>query len=80
MTYEETLARFSQLVGELLENDSVELTLETVADEVYGWDSLTHVRIILAAEAEFGVVFTTSEVGSLNNVRDIIDLIQSRSK
>jgi len=51
----------------------------TVASDVDGWDSLTHVGLIVAVEKAFAVRFTTKEVKGLANVGDFIRLIEKRT-
>ena len=52
----------------------------TVADAVPGWDSLSHARIIMAVEAEYGIHFKTVEVIRLRNVGDLQALIDRKLK
>jgi acyl carrier protein len=51
----------------------------TTAQDVDGWDSLTHINLIVAVEREFKIRFTTSEVQGLKNVGDLIDLIARKT-
>jgi acyl carrier protein len=77
---EEVLTRLSSLVGDLLELDELTLSMTTTAQHVAGWDSLAHVRIVLAAEQAFGVRFTTGEIASLKTVGDLVNLIKDHSR
>jgi acyl carrier protein len=45
------------------------------ADDVNGWDSLNHIRLMLAVSNAFGVKFTALEIGALKNVGELADLI-----
>jgi acyl carrier protein len=45
------------------------------AKDVDGWDSLTHIGLIFTAER-----FSTSEMGKLGNVGDLVALMQAESK
>jgi acyl carrier protein len=79
MNDEETLKRLSSLVADLLDLDSLVLTRSTTANDVEGWDSLAHVRIVVATEQEFGVRLSTSEIMSLRTVGELVDLVKSKS-
>lgn len=46
------------------------------AGDVKGWDSLTHIRLILAVEKQFGLKFRTSEVSSFRNVGDLAEMVR----
>ena len=58
--------------------DDWELTDFTVAADVPGWDSLSHVNVVLAVEGRFGVHFRNLEVLRLKNVGDLQRLVDSK--
>ena len=53
------------------------MTRETGAADVEGWDSLTHVTLVLTIEKAFAIRFKSSQVASLKNVGELADLIDS---
>ena len=57
---------------------NLEINSSTSAEDIEEWDSLTHVRLIISHELEFGLRFSTSEVGDLKTVQDLISLIASK--
>ncbi len=59
-------------------SDEAELTMSTTASDIPEWDSLAHVRLILAIERGFKLKFSAAEVSRLNNVGDLVDLIAAR--
>ena len=60
-----------------LPDDTV--TRSTTAADVDGWDSLSHINLIVAIEREFRIKFTTSEVVSLKNVGELVDLVAKKT-
>ena len=70
--------RLTEIFMDIFDLDSIELTPETTADDVSGWDSLTHIRLILTIQKAFQIKFSTSEVGNLKNVGDLVRLIKAR--
>jgi acyl carrier protein len=73
---------YSKLTGvfrEVFDEDDLKLMPETTADDVDGWDSLSHIRLILAVSKSFGVKFSASEIGGLKNVGEFVELIQKKS-
>jgi len=75
---DEILEQVQAVVADQLDRDDVALTMNTVAASVDGWDSLAHVRIMIAVEEEFGVRFDMSEITSLGNVGDLVRLIEAK--
>jgi acyl carrier protein len=70
--------RLTDIFTDIFDLDSIELTPETTADDVSAWDSLTHIRLILTIQKAFQIKFSTSEVGNLKNVGDLVKLIKAR--
>jgi acyl carrier protein len=45
------------------------------ADDVEGWDSLYHIRLMLHVQDAFEIKFSALEIGELKNVGDLANLI-----
>jgi len=45
---------------------------------VEGWDSLMHVSLMINVERAFKAKFSTTQVASLKNVGELVDLLESR--
>jgi acyl carrier protein len=71
--------RLSTIFEDVFDEDGIHLTPELSAKDVDGWDSLTHIRLILTVEKAFGIKFSTSEIGKLENVGGLVALIKSRA-
>lgn len=59
--------------------DDLELSADTSAADIDEWDSLNHIRFMIAVQNEFNVEFSTAEIGNLNNIGELVALIQSKS-
>jgi acyl carrier protein len=70
--------RLAEIFDDVFDEDSIHLTPELSARDVDGWDSLTHIRLILTIERTFKVKFSTSEIGKLETVGDLVALIKTR--
>jgi acyl carrier protein len=77
MTEQERLATLTQILRDLLGDDSIELTMNTVREDVPGWDSFNYVNFIVAVEAEYGVKFRIAEVESFPDVGAIVKAIDT---
>jgi len=75
----DTLARIRQVFRDVLDDDDLSLTRATTAADVPGWDSLAHVRLILAVQKEFKVKFSAAQVTKLKNVGELVDLVNQKS-
>lgn len=72
----EILARVQTIASDILNLPGLQLTEETTARDVPGWDSLTHVQIIIGVEQAFGIRMSATEVAQLENAGSLVDVIQ----
>jgi acyl carrier protein len=71
-------SRLAVVFNDVFDDETIEITPQLAAKDVDGWDSLTHIRLILSVEKAFKIRFTTAEVGNLENVGDLVALIRAR--
>lgn len=79
MLESEIRAKLTVLFRDVFDDDTLQIRDDMTAKDVEEWDSLTHINLIVAAEGEFGVSFTTKEVQSLRNVGEFIALIAKKA-
>jgi acyl carrier protein len=80
MVEEQIYVRLTEIFEDVFdEEDSITVTPELSAKDVDGWDSLTHIRLILTIEKAFKIKFSTSEIGKLQNVGELVALIKART-
>ena len=63
----------------VFDDDDLEINDATRAEDIDEWDSLMHVTLMVVAEKEFGMRLNAAEVGELDNVGALIDLISERA-
>ena len=80
MTREEVYERLNGVFREVLDDDSIELHDETVADDVDGWDSFEHINLIVGVEEEFGFKIPMGKVVTMKNVGEMLDIILELGK
>lgn len=61
-------------------DDAIILRDDLTANEVANWDSLTHMLMIGEVEKVFSVKFKLKELGKLENVKSLVDLIEHKVK
>jgi acyl carrier protein len=72
--------RLKTIILRQLKLNGFDLTDETLAYQVPGWDSLNHVIVLAAIEKDYGIHFKAAEVLRLKNLGDLQDLINSKTK
>jgi len=63
--------RLADIVKDVIGDDALELVEHTTAADVDGWDSLAHINIMVAVEEEFGVTFTSDQLGRFRNLGEL---------
>jgi len=75
----EIYKKLNTVFEDVFDDDSIVVRPELSADDVDGWDSLTHIRLILTVEKAFQVKFSASEIAKLKNVGGLAELIRSKA-
>ncbi len=64
--------RLTPIFRDVFDSDHIIATPNLTAKNVEGWDSLGHVRLIVAIESEFGIRFATHEINGFKNVGELV--------
>jgi len=64
----------------VFDDDDLIITNFTTAKDINGWDSLAHIRLIVAIEKSFQIRFSANEISKLENVGEMVDLIILKKK
>ena len=72
-------AKLTEIFQDIFDDESITAMPALSAKDVDGWDSLTHIRLILTIEKAFKVKFSTSEIGKMQSVADLVALIKARA-
>jgi acyl carrier protein len=78
MEKKELLEQVTQVFRDVLEDDTIQLTENTAAADVAGWDSLAHIQLVVAIEKHFNVRFTSTELLEWQNVGEMLDCILTK--
>ena len=76
MNREEIVAKVREAFIKVLDHEDFELTETTTADDVDGWESITHMMIISEVEKQFGIKFKLMDLMNMNNVGDLIKTVE----
>jgi acyl carrier protein len=75
-TYEELAAVFH----DVFDDDTLTPVPEMAAKDVAGWDSVTHIRLMVAIEERYSFRFETNEISDLKNVGALVEIIDRKKK
>ena len=78
MTREELLAAVTEILQDIFDDDTLEVTEATCSDDIEDWDSLEQINILVAIQNRFDIQFSLDDVSDLADVGDTIDLIEKK--
>ena len=72
------MTKVQGIFREVFDQPSLEIYDAMQAKDVEGWDSLTHVTLIMAIEERFGIQFSTREVMGFQNVGEMLASLRAK--
>ena len=73
-----TMDTLAEVFRQVFDDPGITLEPETTADDVEGWDSLSHVNLIMAVENRFNIRFNHKEVIGFKNVGDLARCVENK--
>lgn len=70
--------KLTEIFRNVFGDDTLEATPTLSAKDVSGWDSLRNIRLMLTIERAYGIRFSATEIGKLQNVGDLAQLVRTK--
>jgi acyl carrier protein len=70
------MEKLTDIFRTVFDDDSIEINRGTTAQDVDGWDSLSHVTLIVFVENSFQIKFAQKDLLTFRCVGDLHDMIQ----
>ena len=70
----------TKVFEELFDEEHLELTPETTANDIEAWDSMSHITMLMAVEDHFNIEFEQWEIMNLPNVGALLALIEKKTQ
>lgn len=74
-TYEERIAKISEIICDILELEEDEVTETSLFKEDHGADSLRAIEILAALEKQFGIVIDQSELSRMVHLKGVYEVV-----
>lgn len=78
MTNAEILVKVAETIRETFGVDDIVITAATVADDIPGWDSLSHTILMLTMEQTFAIELASST--TYRNVGELVEVLAAKLK
>jgi len=76
---DDIITRLEPIFRDVFDQPDLKIDRESSAKTVEGWDSLTHVTLVISVEQEFHIKFGLGELQDLENVGGMVDLIRRKT-
>ena len=75
MSREEVFEKLNNVFQDVFDDETIEVSSATTADDIEDWDSLEHINLMAAVEQEFGIKFTMGQIVTMKNVGEMATII-----
>ncbi len=75
MRREEIIARLMPVMHDTFDDDDIAYSDALTAADVGDWDSLSHIRFMVAVEQEFRIHFSGAEIEGFKSLGDLVTAI-----
>ena len=79
MNSDRVLAKLNKVFQDVFDDDRIEVTSQTTARDIDGWNSLANIRLMIAVEEEFQIKFDVGEFQEYRRVGDLIAGVARRT-
>jgi acyl carrier protein len=62
----------------VVDDPSLQISEATTSEDVEEWDSVNHMKLIIALEDELHIRFEPDEITALSDVKGLVDLIEQK--
>jgi acyl carrier protein len=62
----------------VVDDPTLQISEATTSEDVEEWDSVNHMKLIIALENELHIRFEPDEITSLSDVKGLVDLIEQK--
>lgn len=74
----ETFDQLNSVFCRVFDDNEIKISSETTANDIDGWDSLSHINLVVAIEKHFGIKFKSSEIMKWKNVGQMRESIKEK--
>ncbi|WP_299656581.1 acyl carrier protein [uncultured Jannaschia sp.] len=73
---DDRMTQLAETVCDEIDRDPDDVPVDADRDNVDGWDSLAHLRIVTAVESRFGVRLTMQQISEARSISDLARMIE----
>ena len=75
MERQEIINKMNTIFCDVFDDDSIKIFDNMTSADIEEWDSLNHITLVVNIEKVFGLKLNLSDIGKLENIGEMIELI-----
>lgn len=79
MNREDVIAKLVPIMEDIFDEDDLVYADDLTAEDVAEWDSLSHIRFMVAIERAFEIRFSTGEIEQFKNLGELVSAISAKA-
>ena len=77
-TSQNLIDQLTPIFRDVFSQPDLMLTPDASSATIAGWDSFSHINLVLELETKFNVSFSTKELGEMSQVGDLVTLLEAK--
>jgi len=77
---DQVTSELNEVFRSVFDNPNIQISENTTSNDIVGWDSFSHMNLIIAIELHFNIEFTQSEAIEFKTVGELIQSIEKKIK
>ena len=74
----ELAERIRKVIASVVQHENFTMHDGLTANDVAGWDSLSHIKIIVGIETAFNIKFKLKDLNKMNVMGNVIELVNAK--
>ena len=71
--------RLNLVFAKVFDDPSLKIENWMTAKDIEGWDSMSHLQLIVSVEKEFNIKISGAEVMRLKNIGDLLEMVNEKT-
>lgn len=77
MSRTEILKNIQEIICDVLDDETIQITEQTAVNDIKDWDSVAHMTIMAMIENEFGIQMDINEIVKVKTIKEMLNSVEN---
>ena len=77
MSRTEILKNIQEIICDVLDDETIQITEEPAVNDIKDWDSVAHMTIMAMIENEFGIQMDINEIVKVKTIKEMLNSVEN---